>query len=401
MQNFKPGTYSTLKAKNMLLKSVLITSVILLSYLVFFGQTGFPYDQEWKRIDSLMNKKNLPKSALVEVNKVYAVAKKDKQEAQWVKAIIYKNHLRESNDQNFNYEIKELENEIVSAPPRVAVVLKSQNTIDQMKYWLLQQKRNSHWPNTKATADACYALLLNGSDWLASQQTVSIQLGNYKINSNEEKTEAGTGYFKKQIPGDEVLPGMGNIQVSLSRKSDSTINHQPSTVNGQRSMANPSWGAIYWQYFENLDKITTAQTQLSISKNLFIEKNSDKGPVLEAVSERNILKPGDKLKMRIIIKTDRDLEYVHLKDMRAACLEPVNVLSGYEWQGGLGYYQTTKDASTSFFFDRLLKGTFVFEYPVFVTTSGNYGSGISILECMYAPEFAAHSEGIRLHVESK
>ena len=283
-----------------------------------------------------------------------------------------------------------------------------QNAIDQMKYWLLQQKHSSHWPTTKATADACYALLLNGGNWLASEQTVSIQLGAYQINSNEVKSEAGTGYFKKQIPGDQVLPDMGNIQVNLSQKTDATPNAQRLTPNaerssviGQPSTANPSWGAIYWQYFENLDKITTAQTQLSINKNLFIEKNSDKGPVLEAVSEKNILKPGDKLKMRIIIKSDRDLEYVHLKDMRAACLEPVNVLSGYQWQGGLGYYQTTQDASTSFFFDHLSKGTYVFEYPVFVTTSGNYSNGIGIMECMYAPEFAAHSEGMRLHVESK
>ncbi len=195
---------------------------------------------------------------------------------------------------------------------------------------------------------------------------------------------------------------MGNITVSINQNADSaTIFEQRSTVNGQRSSVNPSWGSIYWQYFESLDKITTAHTGLSISKQLFIEKNSDQGPLLEAVSEKNILKPGDKLRMRIIIKSDRDLEYVHLKDMRAACMEPVNVLSGYQWQGGLGYYETTKDASTSFFFDRLPKGSFVFEYPVFVTTAGNYSNGISSLQCMYAPEFAAHSEGIRVHVESK
>ena len=275
------------------------------------------------------------------------------------------------------------------------------NAIDRMKFWLLQQKRTNHWPTTKATADACYALLLNGNDGITSQQTVSVQLGNYKIKSNEEKTEAGTGYFKKSIPGDQVVPEMGNIEVILSQNADTTINRQPSSVNRQPSTTNPSWGAAYWQYFENLDKISTAQTELFINKNLFIEKNSDKGPVLVAVSEKNILKPGDKLKMRLIITTDRDLEYVHLKDMRAACLEPVNELSGYQWQGGLGYYQTTQDASTSFFFDRLPRGTFVLEYPVFVTTSGYYSNGISILECMYAPEFAAHSEGVRLHVEPR
>jgi hypothetical protein len=269
-----------------------------------------------------------------------------------------------------------------------------------MKFWLLQQKRTSHWPTTKATADACYALLLSGGEWVSSQQTVNIQMGDYKINSDEEKTEAGTGYFKKQIPGDQVLPAMGNIRVNLI-EIDSTANRQPSTVNRQPPTVTPSWGAVYWQYFEDLDKITTAQTNLSIRKNLFIEKNSNSGPVLMAVSDRNILMPGDKLKMRIIITTDRDLEYVHLKDMRAASLEPVNVLSGYQWQNGLGYYQTTQDASTSFFFDRLPKGTYVLEYPVFVTIPGNYSNGISILECMYAPEFAAHSEGIRIHVVSK
>jgi hypothetical protein len=275
-----------------------------------------------------------------------------------------------------------------------------QISIDKMKFWLLQQKRTNHWPTTKATADACYALLLDGSDWISQQQSVNILLGDYKINSGEEKTESGTGYFKKQIPGDQVVPAMGNIDVTV-QQSDTTSNRLPPIANRQLSTANPSWGAVYWQYFENLDKITTTQNQLSVTKKLFIEKNSDKGPVLEEVSENNILKPGDKLKMRIIIKTDRDMEYVHLKDMRAACLEPGNTLSGYQWQNGLGYYQTTQDASTSFFFDRLPRGNFVFEYPVFVTTAGNFSNGISILECMYAPEFAGHSEGIRLHVESK
>jgi uncharacterized protein YfaS (alpha-2-macroglobulin family) len=276
-----------------------------------------------------------------------------------------------------------------------------QSFIDEMKYWLLQQKRTSRWPTTKATADACYALLLNGSDWLSSKQNVTITLGTYIMNSQDKKTEAGTGYFKERIPGEQLRPDMGNILITLHQKSDSIDNRPLPTVKRQPRAVSPSWGAIYWQYFENLDKITSAQTQLSISKNLFIEKNSDTGPVMEAVSELNSLKPGDKLKMRIVIKTDRDLEYVHLKDMRAACLEPVNVLSGYQWQGGLGYYETTQDASTSFFFDRLARGTYVFEYPVFVTTAGNYSNGISSLECMYAPEFAAHSEGARIRVVSK
>ena len=113
---------------------MLITSVILLSYLVFFGQSNFPYDQEWKLIDSLMTKKNLPKSALIEVNKVYAAAKKDKQEAQWVKAIIYRDHLEETNDENINDKVKILESEITSAPPRVGALLKSIEAEELFQY---------------------------------------------------------------------------------------------------------------------------------------------------------------------------------------------------------------------------------------------------------------------------
>ena len=271
----------------------------------------------------------------------------------------------------------------------------SANDIEQMKLWLLQQKRTSHWPTTKATADACYALLLSGKDWISNPQSVKIQLGDYSINSDSIQTDAGTGYFKERIPGDKIKPDMGNIQVAINPKL-STVNYQLSTEHAQ-----PSWGAVYWQYFEDLDKITPAGSSLNITRGLFIEKNTSQGAVLEAVSSNNVLKPGNKLVMRIIVKTDRDLEYVHLNDKRAACLEPANVLSGYQWQDGLGYYQSTKDESTSFFFDRLPKGTFVFEYPVFVTTAGDYSNGISTLECMYAPEFAAHSEGVRIHVESK
>ena len=88
-----------------------------------------------------------------------------------------------------------------------------------------------------------------------------------------------------------------------------------------------------------------------------------------------------------------------MKDMRAACMEPVNVLSGYKWQGGLGYYESTRDASTDFFFSHIPRGTFVFEYPLFVGQTGNFSNGVTNIECMYAPEFGFHSEGIRVNVE--
>jgi uncharacterized protein YfaS (alpha-2-macroglobulin family) len=108
---------------------------------------------------------------------------------------------------------------------------------------------------------------------------------------------------------------------------------------------------------------------------------------------------GDKIKIRIELRVDRDMEYVMMKDLRASAFEPVNVLSGYKWQGGLGYYESTKDVGTHFFFSYLRKGTYVFEYPVLVTHAGNFSNGITTIQSMYAPEFSAHSEGVRVKVE--
>ena len=121
--------------------------------------------------------------------------------------------------------------------------------------------------------------------------------------------------------------------------------------------------------------------------------------MLKAVEEGTILQVGNKVIVRIEVMVDRNMEYVHMKDRRAACMEPVNVLSGYKYQGGLGYYESTKDASTNFFFSWLNKGTYVFEYPLFVTHAGNFSNGITSIQCMYAPEFTSHSEGSRVKVE--
>jgi len=182
---------------------------------------------------------------------------------------------------------------------------------------------------------------------------------------------------------------MGNISARLTASSS------PDEKEGSRPV---SWGAVYWQYFEDLDKITTSSTPLKLTKNLFVDKNTDRGPVLSPVSENDELHVGDKIKVRIELRVDRDMEYVHMKDMRASCLEPVNVLSQYKWQDGLGYYESTKDASTNFFFSYLRKGIYVFEYPLFVTHGGNFSNGITNIQCMYAPEFASHSEGVRISV---
>ncbi len=254
-------------------------------------------------------------------------------------------------------------------------------TVDELKTWLLKNKQTNHWESTKATAEACYALLMTGNNWLNEDKVPVVQLGREVIQP--AAVESGTSYFKKSFESSTVNAEMGKIEVNIT---------------GGSNLKSPSWGAVYWQYFEDLDKITFSETPLKLTKKLFVEKKTDRGPVLSAINEGESLKVGDKIIVRIELHVDRDMEYVHMKDMRAAALEPVNVLSGYKWQGGLGYYESTKDASTNFFFDRLMKGTYVFEYPLFVNHEGDFSNGITSIQCMYAPEFTAHSEGIRVSI---
>ena len=261
-------------------------------------------------------------------------------------------------------------------------IANDQKSVDDLKTWLIKSKQTQNWPSTKATCEAVYALLLRGTDWLATEPNVDIKIGNIKIDPKNDpslKAEAGTGYIKKTWTGIEVNTGMGKVKLS---KKDEGV----------------SWGSLYWQYFEQLDKITPAQTPLQLNKKLFLQKNTASGPVIEPISANTILKPGDKITVRIELRVDRDMQYVHMKDMRAACFEPATVFSAYKWQDGLGYYQSTKDAATNFFFSYLHKGTFVFEYPLIVNQSGDFSNGITTIQCMYAPEFTSHSEGVRVEV---
>ncbi len=130
-----------------------------------------------------------------------------------------------------------------------------------------------------------------------------------------------------------------------------------------------------------------------------IKKSTLKGNELEKITSKNALKTGDLVTVRLIISSKEDTEYVHLKDMRASCFEPVNVLSEYQYKDGLGYYMSTKDAATHLFFDYINKGTYVIEYDIRVNNSGEFSNGITTIESMYAPEFASHTKGIRVKVQ--
>jgi hypothetical protein len=249
--------------------------------------------------------------------------------------------------------------------------------MDEMKLWLLKQKQTQQWESTPATVNAVNILLQTGSNWLQSNGKVSIQIGNQTIDT--EKGEAGTGYIKTTFDAKSITPDMNRITIS-------------------KEGAGPGWGAVYGQYFEDLDKITAAKTGLNVEKALFIEKVTTTGKTLLPITEKQPLAVGDKVIVRLVVRADRDFEYVLLKDLRASCFEPAESLSGIRWAQQAIYYQMIRDASMNFYFYNLPKGTHVFEYPLYANASGDYSNGIATIQCLYAPEFVSHTQGGRVKV---
>jgi len=254
-----------------------------------------------------------------------------------------------------------------------------QPTVDRLKQWLLRQKQTQAWPSTKATTEAVYALLLRGTDWLQSGPSTDVRLGSIPLASRTTQAEALTGYQKATFAPAEIRPELGKVTIS-------------------KPTAGPAWGALYWQHFEPLDRVAAGSAGVSVEKTLFLRKDSPSGPVITALGPEAQLKPGEVVKVRLVLRTDRALEYVHLKDSRAAGFEPVAALSGYQYQNGLGYYQAPRDASTDFFLSYLPTGTHVFEYELRVVHGGDFSNGVATVQCFYAPEFAGRSVGGRVRV---
>jgi uncharacterized protein YfaS (alpha-2-macroglobulin family) len=253
--------------------------------------------------------------------------------------------------------------------------------VEEMKLWLLCNKHTNDWQSTKATTAAVYALLRDDYDLFeATGSAIDIRIGGKPLKKAVQEPlnpEPGTGYVNTSWNGKEISVTMADLRV---------IN----------PTANVIWGALYWQYFEESDKVKSAENQLTVSKQIFAKQNTPGGgKTLRPISR---LKTGDIVTVRLEVRADNDFEYVHLKDMRAAGFEPANPMSGYHYRNGLGYSENYKDASVSFFIQYLPKGVWVFEYDVRVTNKGNFSNGIATIQCMYAPEFNAHSDGLRLEV---
>ena len=256
----------------------------------------------------------------------------------------------------------------VAAMEAIQRITKDTKAIDEMKRWLLKQKQTQTWETPIATADAVYALMATGaSDLLANTGGVEITLGKEVIRTPADNA---IGYIKKTVSGDVM-----NIK----------------KIRVDKEGAGMGWGAVYAQYLESMDQIGEQGNGLSVSRQLY------KGD--EALNESAPLKVGDRITVRLTVKADRDMDFVQIKDDRAACMEPLQAVSGFRWGNGLGYYQATKDASTQFFIDQMRKGTYVIEYQVYVNRTGEYQAGIATVQSAYAPEFGGHTRGYRVMVE--
>lgn len=256
----------------------------------------------------------------------------------------------------------------VAAMEAIQRITKDTKAIDEMKRWLLKQKQTQTWETPIATADAVYVLMATGtSDLLANTGGVEITLGKEVIRT---PADDAIGYIKKTMSGDVM-----NIK----------------KIRVDKEGAGMGWGAVYAQYLESMDQISGQGNGLSVSRQLY------KGD--EALNESAPLKVGDKITVRLTVKADRDMDFVQIKDDRAACMEPLQAVSGFRWSNGLGYYQATKDASTQFFIDQMRKGTYMIEYQVYVNRTGEYQAGIATVQSAYAPEFGGHTGGYRVMVE--
>ena len=251
------------------------------------------------------------------------------------------------------------------------------NLIEDMKIWLITQKEVSSWDTSRSTAEVIYTILNSGKSWTGTESdNATIVWGGKTLENPDTKA---TGYIKSAVKSSTIDKKLGTVTVTKPG---------PGIVQG----------GVFWQYYEDLDKIKSSETYISITKELYKKIKTENGEELMQITSATPLKVGDKVTVRMILNTDRNMEFIHLKDMRAAGFEPLDVISGYQWKNNLGYYQSTKDASTNFYIEYMPKGKYVFEYDLVCNASGTFSNGISTLQNYYAPQMNAHTKGSKVHI---
>ena len=252
-------------------------------------------------------------------------------------------------------------------------------SVDACNVWLLKQKQTQDWSTTAATADAVYSLMLGGVvDLRAGDGLAEVSLGGTKVPT--ENAEPGTGMYSWRYAADEVSSKMGDI--AFTGASENGV----------------AWGGVHWSYFEDVLKVRSHEPrELRVEKRYYKKVPGQNGVRLAAIE--GMLVPGDEIVARLEISSDRKYEFVHICDERPSCAEPVDVLSAYRWSDGVGFYQSTRDAATHYYIDRLNKGKFVLETSYRVQQRGKFSGGIATIQCMYAPEFTGHSTAERVTVK--
>ena len=236
-------------------------------------------------------------------------------------------------------------------------------TIEELQRWLLMSKRTQVWDTPVNTVDAVYAFMKgNESNWSRKAENAVLKLDGKLLPMPQDSTTLG--YVKTERPGKAS-------KLSIDKKSDYT-----------------SWGAVYAEFKQPISEIGSMESGIKVRRVIVPAESESKGNA----------QVGEKVKVTLLITADRDYDFVQITDKRAACLEPVNQLSGYQW--GIGCYVSPRDHATNFYFDRLSKGKHIVEMEYYVDRKGDYQSGTCIAECTYSPEFGGRTETYELKVNN-
>ena len=252
--------------------------------------------------------------------------------------------------------------EVAAIEALKAIEPNDQQTVEEMQRWLLQSKRTQAWDTPLNSVDAVYAFLNGRTEMLQTKEPCVISLNGKPMDM--PKATAGLGYVKTSASGNNLKT------LSVRKTSDGT-----------------SWGAVYAQFMQPVTEIQSATAGITVKRELLAADTQK--PIGKALSV------GDKIKIRITITAERDYDFVQLIDKRAACMEPVQQLSGYHW----GYYCSPKDYTTNYYFDRLSKGKHVVETEYYVDRQGTYATGTCTVQCAYAPEYTAREAAHTIVVE--
>ena len=268
-------------------------------------------------------------------------------------------------------------------------VLGDRESVAKMQQWLLKQKQTTNWNTDVSTVNAIQALLAGASSSGERKGDVNVSspvriapsnmtltFGNHQLTTDTTRHQL---HISQRLQKDEVTPADGHLTI---RKEDDGI----------------AWGAMYWQYFEQMDKIPSSSMGVTLKRTLYRVERDGK---LSKMAGADGLKVGDKVRIRIEISTDRNLEYLELKDPRCAAMEPVSTASGWRWDSGLSYYLAVTNAAQTLYIDRLDKGKYVVEYEMYVNNAGTYVTAPTTMQCLYAPEFRALCPAEKLRVTSE